>query len=362
VEDLAVRDAAGHEAIIEAAQFRRVEARMNRRTCMRSSETLATEARAGFEAHGCVGPAMLDHLPLRCSWGTYKTRFPRGIDEALEQAFAGEIADRTTGIVELIQGAMDVTQGEGAWIADATLRVHIQAVFPHSRKTGVHWRVRRPSIPCDVVICFCIDASHTDQNNLLLVRSDQLAHRRQGLYLRCDGGRRATRFSVAPEALAARVAYLRYTSGEASEVRLLQEARTHPLVSFAALARALDWPYHAVCKMYWRLRARGEWFPPLNYRAGRRVEIVCAQCGRSRLERPNPALKLRSELCLICTRARPKHRIKILCPRCGREAERWPSVVKKLSSGAQTVCRKCRVRAGLRQASAPSASTDRTSP
>ena len=161
VEDLAVRDATGHEAIIDVAQFRRVEARMNRQTRRRSSETLANDARAAFEAHGCVGPAMLGHLPLGCSWGTYKTRFPRGIDGALQLAFARETADRTAGIVELLQGAMDVTQGEGVWIADATLRIHIQAVFPHRLRTGIHWRVRRPTIPCDVVICFCIDARHT---------------------------------------------------------------------------------------------------------------------------------------------------------------------------------------------------------
>jgi len=362
VEDLAVRDAAGHEAIIDVAQFRRVEVRMSRLTRRRSSVTLATEARAGFEKHGCVEPAMLDHLPLHCSWATYGIRFPRGIDEALEQAFATQIASRVTGIVELLQGAMDVTQGEGVWIADATLRVHIQGVFPHPRKTGVHWHVRRPLIACDVVICFCIYPNGTDRNDLFLVRSDQLANRPLGLYIRRDGGRRATRFSVAPDALAARVAALRYTSGEASEVRLLQEARTHALVSFAELSRVLDWPHHVVRTMYWRLLARGECFPPLKYRAGRRVEIVCVQCGRSRLERPNCALKLRTERCSACARARPTHRIQIRCPRCGREAERWPSAVRKLSSGAQTVCRRCRARAGLKQAAAPSASPDRASP
>jgi DNA invertase Pin-like site-specific DNA recombinase len=350
VEGLTVRDAPGHEAIIDLAQFRRVEARLNRGTARRSSEVLAAEARAAFEENGCVEPAMLDHLPLHCCWGTYKVRFPRGIDQALEQAFASEIADRTAGIVELLQGAMDLTQREGVWIADATIRIHIQAAFPHRRWTGVFWLAHRPPIDCDAVICTCIDRSHADQVPLYLVRSDQLANRPQGLYLRCDGRGHGPRFRVTSDTLAERVAHLRYTSGGASEMRLLQTARAHPLVNFEQLSRELEWPYHVIRKMYWSLLARGEWFPPLRRRAGRLVEIVCARCGKSRMELPTRALLLRSELCFRCATTRPRRLVRIRCPRCGREAERYPAAVKQLSSGAQTVCRLCRMRAGIKPA------------
>lgn len=361
VESLAVWDAPGPEAIIEVEQFRRVEMRLSRRTSRRSNATLATEARAAFEEHGCVEPAMLDRLPLHCSWGAYRTRFRRGINEALERAFATEIENRTGSIVELLRGAMDVSQREDLWIADGTLRIRIQAMFPHRRGASVHWRIRPPSVACDVVISFCVNASHSDKDVLYLVQASRLTRRPRGLYLpHC--GRRMTRLRVAADALGARIARMRFTSGEPSEVRLLQEARAHALVNFAELARTLDWPHHVVRKMYWRLAARGEWFPPLQKRAGRRVEIVCVQCGRSRLERPVLALKLRSGRCVICTRARPKHRVVIRCPRCGRERECWPSNVRALSSGAETVCRRCRARAGLKQASAPAASADKASP
>lgn len=349
VAELTVRDAVGPEAIIGLEQFRRVEARQNRLTSRRSNETLAIDARIAFEQHGCVEPAMLESLALHCSWGTYTKRFPCGVDGALMRAYAREIADRTTQLVALLQETIDVTEREGVWIADATIRIHIQAVFPHRRRTGLCWRVHPPSIECDVVLCWGVDGSHTDRSELFLVRSDQLAGRAHGLYLRRDGSKRATPFRVTPEALAARVAHPRYTSGVASEVRLLQAAREQPLVNFSAIARALDWPSHVVRAMYRNLLARGEWFPPLNYRAGRVVEIVCSRCGKSRLSRPKVALALRSGLCFTCATTRPKHLIKIRCPRCGREAERLPSAVRRLSSGAQTVCRMCLAKAGIRK-------------
>jgi DNA invertase Pin-like site-specific DNA recombinase len=345
VEDLTVWAAVGPEAIIDLVQFRRVEARMNRLTRRRSTEALAADARAGLEKHGCVEPAMLDHLPLHCSWSTYPLRFSRGIDGALEQAFASEIAERTAGIVELLQETMNMTQGDGDWITDATIRIRIQAVFPHRRPTGVYWQVRRPKTPCDVVICSGFGGS-PDEHHLLLVRSDQLTER---LYLHCDGGRRATRFRVAPDALAARVSHLRYTSGESTEVRLLQVARARQLVNFAELARMLDWPHFAVRRTYWKLVARGEWLPPLQKRAGRLVEVVCAHCGKGRMMEPTRALKLRSERCSACARKRPKQLVEILCPRCGRKRERWPSAVRQLSAGAQTVCWKCRPRGRSKQ-------------
>jgi DNA-binding transcriptional regulator YdaS (Cro superfamily) len=298
---------------------------------------------------------MLDHLPLHCSWGAYKSRFRRGVDEALERAYAGEVAERTETIVEILQSGMDLTQGDGVWIADATIRVHVQAVFPHRRRTGVFWLVRRPSVECDAVIGTCIDGSDPDRQDHLLLRSDQLAHRSRALYLRCDDRKRARRFGVAPDALAARVAQMRFTCREASDERMLQEARAHELVNFAELARVLDWPYRIVRTKYWRLLGKGEWFPPLKRKAGRRIEIVCVRCGKSRLTEPARALKHGFGVCFACATRRPRRLVEIRCPSCGRLAERWPSAVKKLSSGAQSVCRKCRMRAGIKSALTPSA-------
>lgn len=351
VEDLTVQGAPGHEPVIDLAQFRRVEARMSRQTRRRSSETLALDAREAFEKHGCVEPAMLRRLPVHCSWGTYKVRFRRGVDEALGRAYAGEVAQGTAAIVDLLREGMDLTHGDGVWIADGTIRVHVQPVFPHRRRTGVFWLVRRPPVECDAVIGTCIDGRRTDRQDLLLLRSDQLSHRTQGLYLRYDGRKRAGRFGVSPEVLAARVARMRFTCREASDDRMLREARARELVNFAELARALDWPYHIVRTKYWRLLAKGEWLPPLMKRAGRRVEVVCSGCGKGRWMEPARALLLRSDLCFACATKRPKHRVEIHCPRCGRVAERWPSAVQKLSSGAETVCRRCRMTGGIKKVS-----------
>ena len=344
VEDLTVRDAPGHEPVIDLAQFRRVEARMKAQTRRRPDEELATEAREAFERHGYVEQGMLGRLPKHCSWGTLKGRFGRGIEEALERTYAGEIADRTESVVELLRAATDITEEEGNLLVHG-LRIVVQAVFPHHRRWGVFWLVRSPVVKCDVVIGLCLGGRLPEQNSLLLVRSTQLTGRRHGLYVPRD---RASREKVAPTDLAAEILRLRYQSGTTSEALLLAEARAVPLVSFSGLARSLGWPTHAVRAMYWRLVGRGEWFPPLKSKARRRVEVVCVRCGKSRIAEPARAVKLRSDLCFACATKRPKHRVQIRCPRCGRVAERWPSAVKKLAAGAETVCRRCRMRGGIK--------------
>jgi len=164
-----------------------------------------------------------------------------------------------------------------------------------------------------------------------------------------DSSSAAARYTVSLRTLAHRVGLLRYSAGAASEARLLDAARTKTLTNFAELARELEWPHQAVRKMYWRLLDRGEWFPPLKYRAGRLLEIVCVQCGSSRWERPNRALALRTDRCFTCLAKRPRRRITIRCPTCGRTTDRWASAVKKLSNGASTVCRLCRVKAGIKK-------------
>jgi DNA invertase Pin-like site-specific DNA recombinase len=349
VEDLVVRDAAGHEAIISVAQFRRVEDRLRRLTSRRTNDDLATDARVAFAAHGCVEPAMLRHLSVHCSWATYSIRFPGGIDDALEQAYAKKINERTEEVVGALREAIDVERRDGVLVIAQTLRGQVQPMFPHRRRSGVFWRLLPCRTPVDVVLTFGIHANGVADSTVYVVRADQLTNRPRGLFLRLDGARTAARLCVGLDVLGAHVSSLRYRCGEASEARLIAAARESAVTNFSALARELNWPHHAVRKLYWRLVERGVWLPPLKYRAGRLLEIKCGTCGASRMERPNRALALRSNQCFRCAKTRPRHQVTLRCPACGREAKRWPSAVKKLSNGANTICRMCRVKAGIKK-------------
>jgi DNA invertase Pin-like site-specific DNA recombinase len=353
VEGLTVLAAPGHTGIIDKEQFRRVEARLARRTHRRSNADLAADARAAFEANGCVEPSMLRRLPLHASWGTYSNRFRGGISEALEQAYAEEIAERKAELLPLIRENVDIVEADGLWVVAGSARARFQLVFPHRRRHGIFWLVRRPPAGYDVVVASCLDPADPGPGELLLVRADQLDSRTQGLYLRKGGSTRRARCWVIPETLPTRMAEARYGRGSTTEAAFLHEARRQPLLSFASLARTLDWPYHTVLKTYRRLAARGEWFPPLSYGAGRRVEVVCVQCGKKRKTEPKRALLLKTGKCFNCATKRPRRRVAVRCPRCGAVREKWPSAVRKMSAGAETECRPCsarRIQAARRRA------------
>ncbi|MCE7956540.1 recombinase family protein [Acidobacteria bacterium ACD] len=344
VEGLTVVAAPGHAGIVDEEQFRRVEARLARRIHRRSNADLAADARAAFEANGCVEPAMLKRLPLHASWGTYSNRFHGGIYEALEQAYDEEMAERKAGLLPLIREHVDVLEADGLWVVARSARIRFQLAFPHRRRHGVFWLIRRPPVEYDLVVASCLDPAESGPGELLLVRADQLDCRTQGLYLRKGRSTRRARCRVTPETLPARMADARYGQGSTTEAAFLSEARRQPLLSFATLARDLGWPYHTVRRTYRRLEARGEWFPPLSYGAGRRVEVVCVQCGKTRRTEPKRALVLKTGKCFDCTTKRPRRCVAVRCPKCGAEREKWPSAVRRLAAGAETECRSCSAR------------------
>jgi hypothetical protein len=342
VEDLTVQGAPGPEPIIDVTQFRRVQALTKRHTIWRPCDELAKDARIAFERHGCVERAMLHAIQIHCCWATYPLRFPGGIDEALTQAYASEISEATGPVMDRLRQRFDVSADEGAWMVDRTLRVRVAAVFPRRRDVGLAWQVRRPSKPTDLLVCVGVGEGGSLTNDLYAVPSRTFGRRRR-LYLRCDGTEQAEGYRVTTESLPDVVARLRYTSGRSSERRLIEVARERPLVNLRELSRTLDWPYHAVGKMYRRLRNRGEWFPALE-KTTRFVEVVCARCGKRRAATARLAMKLLTNLCVACSRRRPINKVKVRCPRCEREAFRWPSAVKLLSAGVDTVCALCRPR------------------
>lgn len=88
-----------------------------------------------------------------------------------------------------------------------------------------------------------------------------------------------------------------------------------PVVNAYAVARSLGWPEESAWPLYARLRREGVALPPLAKQRGRRITIVCDDCGRQRVESPGTALQWKTGLCRACVgKRRAKYET---CPTCG---------------------------------------------
>lgn len=353
LEELTVKAAPGPIGIIEAEQFRRVQGRLARRTHLRTNPALAADARAALEANGFVHGDMLRHVPHHASWDTYKNRFRDGIYGALQDAYAVELAERKNELLAQLRDRVEVVEAEGLWVVTGDVRLQFQLAFPHKRPHGVFWLVRRPPVDCELIVASCLDPAAPSRGDLVLVKAHQVACRKQGLYQLERQLGRSVRNSVSVETLVERLLEARYRKGAGPDALFLKEARRHPLLSFAEVGRALDWPYQVVGRAYRRLLAQGEWFPPLSYGAGRRVEVVCVQCGKVRKTEPKRALLLKTGKCFECSVRRPKNLIAISCPGCGAVRMKWPAAVGRLSAGARTRCRSCSARSMRKSRATP---------
>lgn len=336
VADLRVLAPGSFEGIIDSHLWNRVQSRWMARTSHRSDSDLATDLRRAYVAHGQVEARMLGVLPEHCSWGTYSVRF-RHPDEALRLAYAPEIAKRTVETIRLLGQDHEVS-GEGAHVClDGVFRFSILGVFLHATRWGAHWRVARKDFEGCSILAFGVYPDGRVTDEWVLVRKGQIECRERAFSVSQDAMK--GKFSSAD--LSSAMNWTRYLHESDAESAFLDAVKESSALSLAEVGRRLGWPHHVVCKIYQRLIAAGVHVPPLKRQPGRRLEVVCVRCGKSRLETPSAALALRSDLCLRCTHNRPRVKIPIECPVCGRKDERWPSSVAKLANGAHSLCKRC---------------------
>lgn len=97
--------------------------------------------------------------------------------------------------------------------------------------------------------------------------------------------------------------------------------------------------------IYEKLLLRGV-VPPMKTRHGRRVDVVCVQCGQVRRLLPSVALALRSEVCYECQRRMPNSRKVVICPQCGETRVRMPSRITAMKDGENSLCHRCSMKKG----------------
>ncbi len=299
--ELRVEDGSGHTGVVEKSIYLQVQERLSQSIRRRSNMALSGDARRAFEAHGCVERCMLEALSGHCSWGTYEARFARGIDEALENAYTELITRRSSRLNDILRTDLGSTRQDDVWTLQNSLRVSLAVAFPHRRNGCSYWRFRAAAVS-EIVVGFGILPNAATTPYWFVFDGSRLTVRSRGLYLCCH--RRYPAYEKADADLAAAFARRQRGPRQRTSDLFLRAARSKAALNLSELARELFWPYDATRKMYWNLASRGEWMPPLKYRAGRVLEITCAACGVSRRVQPSRALSLRGSLCLSCSRSR----------------------------------------------------------
>lgn len=122
--------------------------------------------------------------------------------------------------------------------------------------------------------------------------------------------------------------------------RFLDAVKDLPLVNSYDVARALGWREDQGLSMYRKLRSEGVHLPPLKKQAsGRRVTIVCDDCGAERTMLVSNAMQHKTSRCAPCFRlSQAKYRT---CPDCGDRRRLGRGETRRLSAGPNTRCRSC---------------------
>jgi DNA invertase Pin-like site-specific DNA recombinase len=326
--------------IIDEQTWQQVQERLRDNRDGYSDESLVTNLRRAFERTGWLDQRMVRDSPELCSGQTYQQRFHGGATSALLRAYEKEIRTIRDDLRSALAVSFDVADAEGGFLLNGIARLRVMFAFPCRGSRGPSWPFRLVDADeDDLVLGIGLTAPPVGVGSLFFFS------RRRRPCIRAvspsmAGGKLYHRHRVTDETLRVRL-FASLCAGTTAEEQFLSAARSMSMVNLKEIAKELGWAYAAVRRMYHKLSHRGMAMPPIKYKKGRRLVIVCTRCGTKRVARPNRATALRSSLCFRCSCTRPTQKIVIRCPLCGKESQRWPSAINALSSGAKTLCRSC---------------------
>jgi len=345
-----VRTPGSYEAVIDEALWADVQQRLKATTWRKTDMDLAIELRQAFERWGHVGSQMLESIQDAAHWATYRNRFRRGYTEALEVAYAEEVAAAKANLRTLLETRFQVREFEAGWLIDDLLYVAFKFAWPRAHRVGLMWPFEfRGEETEDVTIGFGFSPPpHVRAVETFFFQSSRFTKRKQIVGRTLSAKKAPHRFVAAksPDAILRYVQVAIYFRNTRSEQRLLAALHDLPLVNVAEVARELGWPENATRVLYRKLAARGACVPPLKQKPGRRIDVICPGCGGVRRLPPSYALQLRTEHCFECVNKRPVNKVTIVCPQCGRERRFFPSQVSVMREGANSLCHACALAKG----------------
>ena len=345
-----IRTPASFESIIDEELWTLVQQRLKANTWRKTNLDLANELRQAFERWGRVEARMLESVKNAAHWDTYKNRFRSGYAEALEVAYANEVAAAKDNLRDILSARFQVRDFEAGWLIDDLLYVAFKLAWPRAHRSGLLWPFEfRGDENEDVTVGFGFSPPpEVRAVETFFFQASRFTKRKQIVGRSLSAKRAPHRFVArkSPEAIVQYMQTAIYFRNIRAEKRLLAAVANLPLVNIAKLARELAWPVNATRVLYRKLAARGACVPPLKQKPGRRIEVVCASCGGIRKLAPSYALELRTDLCFECAHRRPLNKITVTCSQCGRERQFFPSQVKAMQNGVNSLCHACAMAKG----------------
>jgi len=349
-EDSRVRAEAAFEAIIERDLWDRAQKRLAGRTWRKSNRDLALELRDAYERWGFTEEKMLTVLGEHACWETYANRFRNGYAEALEVAYASEVAAAKKTFETLVGAHFEVREFEGGILLDTLLHLGYKVAWPRARRGGLFWEWPYQGDELeDVTVGFAFTPPPDVRvAEVFLFQTAKFKAPKSFVRRALSAKRAPNRFVLAdsPDRITRYLQSAIYFRGHRAERQLLAAVAEKPMVNIAALARELGWQEHATRVIYLKLAERGAPVPPMKGKHGRRIDVICPKCHGVRRLRLSEALQLTTDICRECHHRRPTNKVSVMCPRCGRTREFFPSQVCVMKDGEHSLCHECAMKKG----------------
>lgn len=302
-------------AIVPRETWDAVQRHVSHRRWLRTPDGLVHQVKQLFERWGVVADGWVLGETAGPTRDTFRKYFDDGNNEAVLIAYAGEIASERARVVDHLSQFFRVEDDGATVLLDGSLRVGFKAGFPRQHRLGrMHWRFRFDAEESqDVTVCMAFSAGAAVAMYFRIVNS-----RFRGKARILSPQMHSHRTHGANHSLEDLAATLRrdlYRYSGNARARFLEAVRDLALINTSEVARSLGWPTEKGWAIYHALRAEGVSLPPLKKQNGRRITVICEECGARRIMLVSNAVQLKTSLCGTCAReARARYRT---CPDCG---------------------------------------------
>jgi DNA invertase Pin-like site-specific DNA recombinase/phage FluMu protein Com len=349
-EVIRTRDA--HEGIIDPDTWSAAQKRLASVTWKKSDARLAADLRSVFESWGVLDREMLRDSDVAC-WQTYIARFPSGAQGALELSYERVVLESKRELLRQLSEHVSVQEaGPDSWLVNRYLRIGFKVAFPLKAYRALRWRFEFAAEETDeltIGLGFSLppDVRHVAT---FAFRPPMMRKRPVVRFIGIDDSQDK---GIPPRiASPLHLAHVMTRSlglrAELATIALRQAIQERPLLNLQELARHMGWTYHAVRRVFAKLKEREPGIATLLYQWGARVERVCPRCGDILKITPAEMRARRTDLCLDCYQAkRREENIVVPCTTCGVQRHMTRKQAALLST---TVCRNCHDGTPLREA------------
>jgi DNA invertase Pin-like site-specific DNA recombinase len=295
-------------AIVHRDVWQRAQQITADRRAARTPTGLARRLRTFFQEHG--------HLDDKCARprsDTLRAHFEHGSEGALAAGSRAEWAAAKETVLVSLRMRYAVTEDGDTVVLNGVLRVGFAIAAPRGHVvSGVQWR-------------FVFDGAETQDVTIAIGLGPSLVAAAYFKFLNVRWKKKQRVLAPRLMSTANRTRTLeqvaaslngdlfRYSS--TARQQFMDAVRNLPVVNTYAVARSLGWSAATGLAIYHRLEREGVRLPPLRKKPGRRILLVCDNCGRTRSKRVGDAMQWKSSTCRRCLLL--KQRRYARCDVCG---------------------------------------------